>query len=164
MLEQQLELVKINAWANKKFRESLKEYYSELQSFNTPYGTFHQLVYHLFGAIYVWSKRIGYADFEIKPLDDLKTMDDMFKAWELTDQKFVEIIEKMEKENLTPDHIFKYKNKNGEMSEITLKNIVLQLNNHSYYHRGQIGFAVRLQNKTPLHQTDANVYFRENKM
>ena len=88
----------------------------------------------------------------------------MFKAWELTDQKFVEIIEKMEKENLTPDHIFKYKNKNGEMSEITLKNIVLQLNNHSYYHRGQIGFAVRLQNKTPLPQTDAIVYFRENKM
>ncbi len=164
MLEQQVEILAINAWANKKFRESLKESYNDLKLVATPYGNFQELVYHLFGAIYFWMKRTGYADFEIKPLKDIQSTEEMFQTWELVDQKFLQVIQKMKSSNFGSDHTFKYKTAKGDELEITIEHMVLQLNNHSYYHRGQIAYIVRTQNKKPMPQTDAAVYFRENKI
>lgn len=164
MLEQQLELLTINAWANKKFRESLKESYNDLKDVATPYGNFQELIFHLFGAVYFWMKRIGYADFEIKTLKDSPSTDELFQTWELVDQKFIEAVKKMQASNFGPEHIFKYKTSKGLEFQTTIDHMILQLNNHCYYHRGQIAYIVREQHKTPMPQTDAIVYFRENKI
>lgn len=161
MLEQQLELAKISAWANKKFRDSLKESFMDLQSVTTPYGSFQELVYHLFSAVYFWLKRIGYADYTIRPAKDLTNVNNLFSQWEVIDQKLVEFVELMQQEKKTANHSFKYKTSKGLEFEIPLDILILQLCNHGYYHRGQIAYIVRMNNKPPMPQTDSIIYFRE---
>lgn len=161
MLEQELELAKISAWANKKFRDSLKESFTDLKDITTPYGSFLELIYHIFSATYFWLRRIGYADYTIRPAKDLTNVNNLFSQWEVIDQKLIEFIELMRSENNPATHSFKYTTAKGLEFEIPLHVLILQLFNHGYYHRGQLAYVVRMNNKPPMPQTDSLVYFRE---
>ena len=163
MLREQLELARINAWANKKIRESLQTSFDELKDVETPYGTFQELVYHIPTAIYFWLKRIGCAQYDLLPKEQVKSVEELFNQWEITDQALITFVEQMEAENKPANHKFKYKTSKGLEFEITLELILLQLNNHGSYHRGQLAYIVRSNNKPGLPATDALVYYREKK-
>lgn len=155
MVESLIEIAKINQWANSLFRENLKENFEHLKTLETPYGSFGEIVYHLFGSVYFWLRRTGKFDFDIKRYQDISNTDELFSLWELVDKSFVEFLEKVEDKN----SILKYVTSKGDKNEIVLNDLVTQLNNHSYYHRGQIAYFSRL-NGSKLPQTDALVYYR----
>lgn len=161
MLEQELDIAKINAWANGKFRDSLRESFDDLKLISTPYGSFQDLVYHIYVVSYYWLSRIGCADYELKTLSEIKSKEELFKQWELADIKLVNFMDKMVDEGKSPDHKFKYKTSKGIESEISLRLILSQINNHSYYHRGQLAYIVKINGKPGLPQTDSLVYYRE---
>lgn len=165
MLEQQLELSKINTWANKRIRDSLKESFTfdELQSITTPYGTLAELIFHVFGAVSLWLKRLGISVEGFKRINQIASIDELFSLWEAVDNKYNEFIEQLNQNNTSPNYLFKYKNAKGEDLEIPVNEMVFQLHNHSYYHRGQIAYVVRANNKNPLPGTDSIIYYRENK-
>ncbi|MFV2015127.1 MAG: DinB family protein [Candidatus Heimdallarchaeota archaeon] len=159
MIETLIEKVKINQWANSLFREHLKDKFDELKTLETPYGNFGELVYHISGAVYFWFKRFGKFDFEIKRMNEITSTHELFSQWEVIDQKFVEFISSVDDSESRQK--LSYITSKGKKFEIELDKIVLQLNNHSYYHRGQIAYFSRL-NGIFLPQTDALVFFRTN--
>lgn len=135
----------------------MKKNFNELKSLETPYGKFGELVFHVSGAIYFWFKRFRIFDFDIKKMDELTTTEEFFSQWAFIDQMFLEYLSSLN--DSESSKILNFTTSKGTKFEIALDDIVLQLNNHSYYHRGHIAFFCRLNNII-LPQTDALVYFR----
>lgn len=156
MADSYLRLAKITQWANSQFREALKEYFDTWRSLDTPYGTFGELCYHIFSAVYFWFKRTGHFDFNIKPIHELN-QEDFFSLWEFVDSKYVELISSFEAS--ASDIKLGYTTSKGKKFEIPAKDLVLQLYSHGYNHRAHIAYFTRLQGKK-MPQTDALVYYR----
>ena len=150
-----IETAKINAWANEQFRTHLKEKFDELKDKETPYGSFGELVYHIPISIYFWFKRMGIFDFEMKQYAQLESIQELLDNWEMIDQKYVEYLNSVKDDSIS----LSYTTSKGKEFSIPLKNLVIQLNNHSYHHRGHIGYFARL-NGIFLPSTDALVYYR----
>ena len=149
-----VDYAKQNHWANSVFRQALKDDFDKFKDEKTPYGTFAELVYHIPSSVYFWFKRTGKFHFEIKKLQEMTDVNNLFSMWENIDQEWINCLI-----NEDPNTILRYTTSKGKEYEITLDKLVNQLNNHQYYHRGHIAYFSRLNGKI-LPQTDALVYYR----
>jgi len=156
LVDSSLRLVKITQWANALFREALKDNFDTWRSLETPYGTFGELCYHVFGAVYFWFRRTGHFDFNIKPVHELNR-EEFFSVWKMVDAEFVDLIARFDASD--PDINVSYTTSKGKRFEIPAKDLVIQLYSHGYNHRAHIAYFTRLQGEK-MPQTDALVYYR----
>ena len=150
-----LSLVKINIDANEKTRQVLGPKFDELSNLETPYGHFTKFVYHSFWAINLWLDRLtaGQEKFVSKLISDLRAKNDLFSEWKRTDQRWINYVKNLPK-TTNFEQVIHYQSTSGRSFTTPLKDILVHMSHHSFYHRGQLALLLRLHGKTPLPPTD----------
>lgn len=160
MIQQFNEIFSYHAWANAKFRSTLKDIEFEQLKVKTPYGELIERIVHIFVSIDLWLDRIdGKSPKSVKTAKDFRTWKDVSTAWENADKRLKNFIKSLTKES-DVNRIIKYESLHGEHYETSINNILIQLMHHQPYHRGQIAQTLREHNLKPIPSNDAIVFFR----
>lgn len=128
-----------NLWANSKMLDAIyllshEQHHKEIESsFNSLYKT----VFHVLGAETVWFSRLQQGA-HIAKMDDTFNgqMQELGSAWNQMDRQWLNFMN-----NITDDFLNKkldYQNMKGDPFSQEVYLIVLQVFNHSTYHRGQM--------------------------
>jgi uncharacterized damage-inducible protein DinB len=128
-----------NNWANHRIADTINSLPIELvdKSVESSFGSIRLTILHLWQADYVWYQRLNLAENigfpvaeETRPwkdiLDDWKQQSFLLKEWVLHAKEA----------NLT--HVFAYMNTKREQFKQPVYQVLLQVFNHSTYHRGQL--------------------------
>ena len=150
-----LDIAQVNLNLNVKVRKGIEKEFDQIIKISTPYGELGELIYHLFSAIHVWTNRISDTQFTIPEYKDLTNKGSFFKEWITIDSRFVDFA-KMYGTKLDYSKKILYKTKSGNKYETTVKEIIMHMGHHSFYHRGQIALLLRLHNFQPLPNLDWN--------
>lgn len=115
-----------------------------------------RLLSHIISAQQLWLNRITGEHSSITPWDNYTIDESISKSVELTG-RWINFLEGSGRGFL--EKRIQYQNTKGEKFENTIKDIVIQVINHSTYHRAQIAQLVKRANGTPA-ATDYIVYQR----
>lgn len=137
-------------WANRRVIESL----SGLEGADEAVA----LLAHIIGAQEVWLARvtgIGVEEAEPRPALMLEAcsarLDDLHTGW-------MNLLAESAQERI--DRVVAYKNLSGQPWETTVQDILVHVNNHGTYHRGQIARIVKAAGGRPA-VTDFIAYVRD---
>ena len=160
MIRQFNEIFSYHAWANAKFRSTLKEIAFEKLKIHTPYGELLERIVHIFSSIDLWLDRIdGKSVTSVKTAKDFKNWDEVSQAWEKADRRLKTFVKNLAQES-DLERTIHYESLQGVHYETTINNNLIQLMHHQPYHRGQIAQTLREHGLKPVPSNDAIVFFR----
>lgn len=161
-----LELAYMNAWANTRLRQTIKNLSFEVlesRTRNAPFGSLGNLVIHIFNAIDAWLNRIeGKNQSYIRTLGDFENWSEVLATWESADQRFIQFINELP-DSETFKRIISYKSYKGIDFQTPLDEILMHVSLHGFHHRAQIALILRIEGQQPAPQLDAITYFRTKK-
>ena len=150
-----LDIAQVNLNLNVKVRKGIEKEFDQIIKISTPYGELGEIIYHLFSAIHVWTNRISDTQFTIPEYKDLTNKELFYNEWIKIDTRFINFA-KMYGAKLNYSKQVSYKTKSGNQYETIVKDIIMHMGHHSFYHRGQIALILRLHNLQPLPNLDWN--------
>lgn len=164
MIKYYLKLTKFNIWANQSFRNCLEKIPKEqFETIDTPYGSFLDLIVHIFAAVDLWLARIsGNSPKSLKTADDYgwfsKGWVELAQNWEKIDQSLYTFVRSL-RDKTALDRRINYNSTEGSNYIISISDILTHISHHSMYHRGQIAMLLRQQNLAPIPANDAIYFF-----
>ena len=145
-----IHLFKYNDWATRNTANSLKG----LEKKDERLG---DLLSHIVSAQKLWLNRALEREILVKPWDKLSVQECISQSTSVT-AEWVNMLENFTDKDL--DKRIKYTNTKGEKFINTIRDIVIQVINHSTYHRAQIAQKIRALGEIPA-VTDYIVYQRQ---
>ena len=145
-----IHLFKYNDWATRTAANSLKG----LEKKDERIG---DLLSHIVLAQKLWLNRTLRREIIVKPWDKLSVQECISQSTSVT-AEWVNMLENLNDKDL--DKRIEYTNTKGKKYVNTIRDIVMQVINHSTYHRAQIAQKVRSLGRTPA-VTDYIVYQRQ---
>lgn len=150
-----------NAWANKSTADVLRTvddtiYFQENKS---SFPSIAKTVLHIWGAQYIWLKRLQGESLSTWPAPEFK--DNKNESLNGLIQSSNEIVTfAASKDELFLTSMYAYKNMKGEPFEDPYEDTLFHVVNHGTYHRGQITTMLREAGVTKLASTDLIHYLR----
>ena len=145
-----IHLFKYNDWATRETANSIKG----LEKKDERLG---ELLSHILSAQKLWLNRVLEREHIIKPWDKLPVQEGVSRSTSIT-ANWVNLLESYNDKDL--DKRIEYMNTKGEKYVNTIRDIVMQVINHSTYHRAQIAQKVKALGGKPA-ATDYIVYQRQ---
>ncbi|MFW9929041.1 MAG: DinB family protein [Candidatus Thorarchaeota archaeon] len=144
-----LTIAQVNYDLNENIRKQCNDNFNEIRKIMTPYGEIGEIMYHLFDDVNFWMNNLTGVNYELKNYNDLTTKKEFYDEWTKADKRLVDYFEKSEN-NI--DHKKKIRMVFGSGKEwfITIKDILMHLSHHAFYHRGVLGAVIRINNLPPL--------------
>lgn len=150
-----------NAWANTKIADLLRTVEDTIyfQDNKSSFPSIATTVLHIWGAQYIWLKRMQGESLSTWPVLDFKdnknkSLDGLVES----SNDIVVYVASRDKSFLTATYA--YKNMKGEPFEDPYENTLFHIVNHGTYHRGQITTMLRQAGVTTLASTDLIHYLR----
>ncbi|RPI16201.1 MAG: hypothetical protein EHM58_12445 [Ignavibacteriae bacterium] len=164
MKELLLNYVNYNLWANTRICNVLEKLDESLldKELVSSFPTIRETIYHVWGAEFIWYKRLQGESLVVWPFEDFKgkfadAQIEFLKQSEL----FIKYIFDMPDESLTSK--IDYSSMDGTKYNNKICNIIQHVMNHSTFHRGQVITMLRNIGVTELPSTDFIIYTRINK-
>ena len=145
-----IHLFKYNDWATRETANSIQG----LEKKDERLG---ELLSHILSAQKLWLNRVLEREHIIKPWDKLPVQEGVSRSTSIT-ANWVNLLESYNDKDL--DKRIEYMNTKGEKYVNTIRDIVMQVINHSTYHRAQIAQKVKALGGKPA-ATDYIVYQRQ---
>ena len=159
-MRQLIEMVAFNAWANERFRSTLKLIPLAKLNIETPYGLLIERIVHVFISVNMWLDRIeGNSPKYVPRAKDYPSWKEIDSSWIAADIRLIESTKKY-KNPEDFDEIIKYYSLKNDQFEASVSNILIHLSHHQMYHRGQIAMALRQNKLPPVPSTDGIAFFR----
>jgi uncharacterized damage-inducible protein DinB len=149
------------AWANDRIRETLLSLSDsqQQQEISSSFTSIYKTAFHVWGATYLWLKRVQHEPHIIKLDDPFNgSMEKLCEAWKLVDRDYAEIVKSMGEEALIQK--LKYQNFRGDPFEEELYLILQHIFNHATYHRGQLVTLLRQVGQEKIPSTDFIAWVR----
>lgn len=148
-------------WANKQLLEvilSLSEE-QQLQEIKSSFPSIQKTLLHMWDASSIWWQRLHKTEqLEVPSLSFHPAMNDIVQGLLKQNQQWIEWVNTATDEDLV--FILAYKTLKGDLFEQPVKEIVLHLNNHGTYHRGQLVTMLRQVGVEKIPQTDYILFSR----
>lgn len=158
MVDELIEMVEWNIWANEQYRQVLKTIDFEDLKIDTPYGRLLDRIVHIFASFKMWLQRIeGESPSSVISGDDFDNWSELADTWREYEDILLEYVK-----SITPEQINKrvsYISFDGSEYTRTVRHILLHLTAHPNYHRGQISAIFKLKGMPKLPSTDMVVYY-----
>tara|TARA_B100000287_G_scaffold133698_1_gene125690 strand:+ start:4557 stop:5057 length:501 start_codon:yes stop_codon:yes gene_type:complete len=150
-----VEMLRYNIWANSKYREYFAEINFGDLSFKTPYGTFYDMILHLYKPHLMWLNRIDNS-IKFREDQDHENWESLCKSWINHENIFLDFLNMREEKffEKTIDYTF-----NNKKYTRKIKNIINHMIVHPIHHRGQISSLLRVHNFPAAPQTDMVFYY-----
>ena len=145
-----IHLFKYNDWATRATAKSLEG----LEKKDERLG---ELLSHLVAAQKIWLNRVLERDIHVSPWDKHSVQECISQSTSVT-AEWINLLESLSDKAL--EKRIEYRNSKGEKYVNTVKDIVMQVINHSTYHRAQIAQRVKTLGGKPV-VTDYIVYQRQ---
>jgi uncharacterized damage-inducible protein DinB len=148
-------------WANERLLPVIVSLTEEQQqqTIVSSFPSIHKTLLHIWDANTIWWQRLHNAEEIIVPsLTFHPTMKDIEKGLLLDNQKWIDWVTAATVEEL--EEILSYKSMRGDAFSQPVKEIVLHINNHGTYHRGQLITMLRQLGLEKLPQLDYILYSR----
>ena len=159
-MRQFTEMVAFNAWANNRFRSTLKLIPLVKLNIPTPYGLLIERIVHVFVSVNMWLDRIeGNSPKYVPTAKDFPSWEEIESSWIAADKRLIQFVKKYNNPK-DFDEIINYTSLKNEQFESSLSNILIHLSHHQMYHRGQIAMSLRQNNLKPVPSTDGIAFFR----
>ncbi|MFW9928253.1 MAG: DinB family protein [Candidatus Thorarchaeota archaeon] len=142
-MRQMVEIIAFNAWANERFRQTLRDIPLEKLQIETPYGSLLERIVHVFASIDMWMDRMeGKSPIKVKSAKDFKEWKEIQNSWEKADQRLLNYVKSL-KNDTDFDKKINYISLKNDHFESIISNILIHLSHHQMYHRGQIAIVLR---------------------
>ena len=148
--DQFIHLFKYNDWATRETANSIKGFEKKDERLG-------DLLSHIVLAQKLWLNRVLKREVVVKPWDKLPVQECVSQSTSIT-AEWVNLLESFTDKEL--DKRIEYTNTKGEKYINTIRDIVVQVINHSTYHRAQIAQKVKALGGNPA-VTDYIVYQRQ---
>lgn len=145
-----IHLFKYNDWATRETAESI-------QHLKKPEEKLKDLFSHIISAQNIWLNRTLGRDIVISPWQKITQEEWILKSTAVTSE-WINLLESLRENDF--ERRIEYTNAKGEKFANTIKDIVVQVINHSTYHRAQIAQLVRQSGGEPA-KTDYIIYQRQ---
>jgi uncharacterized damage-inducible protein DinB len=152
-----------NLWANTRICNVLEKLEEALldKEVTSSFNTIRATLYHVWGAEFIWYKRLHGESLAVWPFEDFKgpfaeAQIEILKQSE----DFVKYVFSFSNELL--ESKIEYSNMEGKKFNNKICNIILHVMNHSTFHRGQIITMLRNLGVTELPSTDFIMFTRIN--
>jgi uncharacterized damage-inducible protein DinB len=163
MKELLLNYVNYNFWANTRICNVLEKLDEQLLDveMKSSFPTIRETLYHVWGAEFIWYKRLHKESLSVWPFEDFKgefseSKSEFLKQSEL----FIKYVFDLPGDSLNAT--IEYSNMEGKKFSNKICNIIQHVMNHATFHRGQIITMLRNLGVTELPSTDFIVFTRIN--
>jgi uncharacterized damage-inducible protein DinB len=156
-----LNYIKYSLWANERICKILQNNPSALdKEFISSFKTIRLTIYHMWDAETIWYKRLAGESLRTRPSESfLGTDAEFFKAFDEQSRKYITLLENMPGEKISGSCT--YTTTEGKEHATKIADIIMQVMNHSTFHRGQIITLLRNAGVTELPSTDYITYIRQ---
>ena len=111
-------------------------------------GSIHKLLVHVMAAQWLWLSRWrGDSPTRIETHEDYPTRDALEQRWPLVHSAVLDFLSMQSPKSLA--RVLEYRNNKGEVYALPLGDTVLQVIDHSIYHRGQLNTMIKRAGGTP---------------
>lgn len=148
MKEFLIHLFKYNDWATRETLYSIEKAGKSAKSL--------ELASHIIAAQYLWLYRATKQNIFVAPWENY-SLEECVEKTTIVTAKWINYLESLKEDEL--NNIIEYRNSKGDIYKNSIKDIVMQVINHSTYHRAQIAFLIRQDGNKPA-LTDYIVYQR----
>lgn len=148
-------------WANERLLQVIRTLAEEQQQQEivSSFSSVHKTCLHIWDATSIWWQRVHKVEEIVVPsLSFHPTMSEIENGLLQQNTQWIEWIRSASDADLT--YILPYKNMKGEAFEQEVKEILLHINNHGTYHRGQLVTMLRQLGVEKIPQTDYILYSR----
>ncbi len=148
-------------WANEKLLEIIMGLTEEQQQqeIKSSFSSIHKTCLHMWDASAIWWQRLQKKEEIVVPsLSFHPSMKDIENGLLKQNIDWLDWIKPLPEADLAS--IFSYKNMKGDAFQQPLKDIILHLNNHGTYHRGQLVTMLRQVGVEKIPQTDYILFSR----
>ena len=152
--------LQFNAWANTQVADLLRTVDDEIyfRENKSSFSSIATTVLHMWGAQYVWLKRMEGVSLSAFPYMDVKDKNVSLEGLVKSSEDFQTLVASKGEEFLTT--VYAYKNLKGDPFEDTVEDTLFHVVNHSSYHRGQIITMLREAGVVKVVSTDLIHYLR----
>ena len=148
-------------WANERLLQVIMELTEEQQQQEiiSSFPSVHKTFLHIWDASTIWWQRLQKAEEIIVPsLSFHPSLEDVEKGLLNQNRDWIAWVKDVSEEEL--ESILPYKSMKGDSYAQPVKEIVLHLNNHGTYHRGQLVTMLRQLGVTKIPQVDYILFSR----
>jgi uncharacterized damage-inducible protein DinB len=148
-------------WANERLLQVIGTLTEEQQQQEiiSSFSSVHKTCLHIWDAASIWWQRVHKAEEVVVPsLSFHPTMNEIENGLLQQNTQWIEWIRSANDADLT--YVLPYKNMKGDAFEQEVKEILLHINNHGTYHRGQLVTMLRQLGVEKIPQTDYILYSR----
>ncbi|MHA2252632.1 MAG: DinB family protein [Candidatus Kariarchaeaceae archaeon] len=157
-----IELFRYNAWANHKFRETLRTISFNDLEIETPYGLLLDRIVHIFASFEMWYKRMnGESPQSVLTGSDFVNWEELEKKWIEFDNLLLNFVQSLDIEDL--DKSVTYWSLDKTQYTRKIKHILFHLTQHPTYHRGQVSAIFKERNMVRLPSTDVVIFYQDPK-
>jgi uncharacterized damage-inducible protein DinB len=152
---------KYEYWANEKLLQVVLELSEEQQQqeIKSSFPSIFKTCLHMWDASSIWWQRLQKQEHVLVPsLTFHPSMKDVVNGLLQQNEQWMEWVSSASETDLA--YILPYKNMKGDFFEQAVSDIVLHLNNHGTYHRGQVVTMLRQVGVEKIPQTDYALYRR----
>lgn len=156
------QLASYNLWANSLLMEAIKKSPEEFhqQEIRSSFSSLLKTVLHMWNAESVWWQRLKLQERIIEPKDNFNgSMNDAIEGLMQQSKQWREWVVNSQEHHL--DHVFEYRNFQGQQFKQPIFQMLLHLFNHDTYHRGQLVTMLRQLGVEKIPQTDFIVWSRK---
>lgn len=153
MKEILLQYAGYNIWANKKIIETLLQLEKQKLDLEieSSFSSIHKTVYHVWSAEYVWLQRLQLAEHAVWMESTFNgSFEEACERWLNASSQLYDFVSKQYDDKAFA-HVFQYYNLKKQSVKMPVRDVLMQVFNHSTYHRGQLVTMMRLcgMNKIP---------------
>ncbi len=148
-------------WANERLLQVILPLTKtqQQQEIVSSFSSVHKTLLHTWGASAIWWQRLHKVEEIVVPgISFHPSMNDIGKGLLQQNMQWIEWVDSASESDL--QYNLPYKNLKGESFEQPVKEIILHINNHSTYHRGQLVTMLRQLGVEKIPQTDYILYSR----
>ncbi|MEO8172611.1 MAG: DinB family protein [Sediminibacterium sp.] len=148
-------------WANERLLKVIRSLTEaqQQQEIVSSFASVHKTCLHVWDATSIWWQRLHkVSEVAVPSLSFHPSMEDIERELLQQNMKWIEWVRAATDEDLS--YVLPYKNMKGEAFEQEVKEIVLHINNHGTYHRGQLVTMLRQLGVEKIPQTDYILYSR----
>lgn len=148
-------------WANERLFQVIRTLTEEQQQQEivSSFSSVHKTCLHVWDATSIWWQRVHKAEEIVVPsLSFHPTMNEIENGLLQQNTQWIDWVRSANDAELT--YVLPYRNMKGDAFEQEVKEIILHINNHGTYHRGQLVTMLRQLGVEKIPQTDYILYSR----
>ena len=144
-----------NVWATQRLLDAILALPEEKQMAEVPssFNSLYKTVLHMLDAESIWWQRMKMQERIIRPSQDFNgTMQDAATKLLQQSKQWEEWVGNAT--DMVLDHVFQYQNIKGEQLKMPIYQMLLHVNNHATFHRGQLINMLRQLNAEKIPNSD----------